>query len=197
MSLGNLPDYIRTHINSIQLVALVKENLFDHNKVYGPIIKDLQILETFGIEITPNNIRKEGLVFIAGDNLGNHQLGGFMENFSSAIFFCRYCLIKRDDFFPPQKNNSIENMHTSNESKSYEYKSFELRTEESYKSAISTVLSNDRKSNYGIKFDSVFNQLQSFHVCKPGLPPCLGHDLMEGIVAYDLALIVQELVRKN
>jgi len=182
MSLGNLPDYIRTHINSIQLVALVKEKLFDHNKVYGPIIRDLQILETFGIEITPNNIRKGGLVFIAGDNLGNHQLGGFMENFSSAIFFCRYCLIKRDDFFPKKKNNSIENTHTSNESKLYEYKSFELRTEESYKSAVSTVLSNDRKSNYGIKFDSVFNQLQSFHVCKPGLPPCLGHDLMEVMI---------------
>jgi len=72
-------------------------------------------------------------------------------------------------------------------SKSYEYKSFELRIEKSYKSAINTVLSNDRKSNYGIKFDSVFNQLQNFHVCKSGLPPCLDHDLMEGIVAYDLA----------
>ncbi|XP_036150185.1 uncharacterized protein LOC118648076 isoform X1 [Monomorium pharaonis] len=195
MSLGNLPDYIRTHINSIQLVALVKEKLFDHNKVYGPIVKDLQILETFGIEITPNNIRKGGLVLIAGDNLGSHVLGGFMENFSFAIYFCRYCIIKHDFFTSKKKcNNSIEN--TSNKSKSYERKSFELRTEVSYKSAVSTMLINNQ-NNYGIKFDSVFNQLQSFHVCKPGLPPCLGHDLMEGVVAYDLALIVQELVRKK
>jgi len=47
INLGNLPDYIRTHVNSIQLVVLMKKNLFDHNKVYGPIIRDLQILETF------------------------------------------------------------------------------------------------------------------------------------------------------
>lgn len=138
------------------------------------------------------------MVFIAGDNLGSHAVGGFMENFSSAIYFCRYCLIKHDDFFINKKNcyNSIGNMHMSNENKSYECKSFELRTEISYKSAINTILING-KSNYGIKFDSVFNQLQSFHVCKPGLPPCLGHDLMEGVVAYDLALIVHELVRKK
>lgn len=48
MTFGNLLDCVRTHINTIssfQLVALVTEKLFDHNKVYGEIVKDLQILE--------------------------------------------------------------------------------------------------------------------------------------------------------
>jgi hypothetical protein len=30
-------------------------------------------------------------------------------------------------------------------------------------------------------------------VCGPGLPPCLGHDLFEGVVQYDLALILKHL----
>lgn len=41
---------------------------------------------------------------------------------------------------------------------------------------------------YGVKFDSVFNQLKYFHVCQPGLPPCLGHELFEEIVSVDLAM---------
>ncbi|KAK0149312.1 hypothetical protein N1851_009968 [Merluccius polli] len=46
----------------------------------------------------------------------------------------------------------------------------------------------------GIKFDSCFNSLKSFHVCS-GLPPCLGHDLFEGVVANDLALYIEHLVK--
>lgn len=47
----------------------------------------------------------------------------------------------------------------------------------------------------GIKFDSLFNELSYFHVCQPGLPPCIGHDLFEGIVSADLSLYIQHLVK--
>lgn len=33
-----------------------------------------------------------------------------------------------------------------------------------------------------------------FHVCNFGLPPCLAHDLLEGIVTYDLPLIIRYFV---
>ncbi len=49
----------------------------------------------------------------------------------------------------------------------------------------------------GIKFDSIFNELTYFHVCEPGLPPCLGHDLFEGIVSTDLALYRKHLISKE
>lgn len=49
----------------------------------------------------------------------------------------------------------------------------------------------------GIKFDSIFNELTYFHVCEPGLPPCLGHDLFEGIVSTDLALYLKHLISKE
>lgn len=50
-------------------------------------------------------------------------------------------------------------------------------------------------SSGGVKFDSVFNTLKYFHVCQPGLPPCLGHDLFEGIASFDLALYINHLVK--
>lgn len=50
LSIGNCPDNIRSHVNSMYLVALCKEKLFDHTKVFGRIIQDLKDIETDGIE---------------------------------------------------------------------------------------------------------------------------------------------------
>lgn len=49
----------------------------------------------------------------------------------------------------------------------------------------------------GIKFNSVFKKLDHFHVCNPGLPPCLGHDLFEEVVTYDLKIYIDYFVKKN
>ena len=38
----------------------------------------------------------------------------------------------------------------------------------------------------GLKCNSVFKELFSFHVCVPGLSPCLGHDVLEGVLQYDM-----------
>jgi hypothetical protein len=40
----------------------------------------------------------------------------------------------------------------------------------------------------------MFNSLSHYHVCNPGLPPCLGHDLFEGVVPYDLRLYLEYFV---
>ncbi|KAF3842222.1 hypothetical protein F7725_024173 [Dissostichus mawsoni] len=62
-------------------------------------------------------------------------------------------------------------------------------TAQSYQSHLQDLKISDTNSVCGIKSDSPFNQLGHFHVCQPGLPPCLGHDMFEGIVSYDLALL--------
>ena len=49
----------------------------------------------------------------------------------------------------------------------------------------------------GIRQSSPFNVLQSYHVCMPGLPPCIAHDLFEGVVAYDIMLIIEYFVHKE
>lgn len=43
-------------------------------------------------------IRKAIVCAIAGDNLGSHGIGGFVENFSTSSFFCRFCEIDRPTF---------------------------------------------------------------------------------------------------
>lgn len=49
----------------------------------------------------------------------------------------------------------------------------------------------------GIKYNSAFNQLNFYHVCLPGLPPCLGHDVFEGVLAYDLKLFIDYFVEEK
>ena len=178
MNIGNIPDVFRSHVNTIKLVALVREKDFEHNVVYGKLVEDLKILESEGINVNGKSI-KGSLVFITGDNLGSHGLGGFNENFSKSKYFCRFCKVTRDEFHSDEG----------------ECQFYELRTITSYTEALNRT--GNKNEREGIKFDSVFNKLSHYHVCMPGLPPCLGHDLFEGIVAYDLLLYIEYFIQNN
>ena len=147
----------------------------------------LRIWKKNGIDILDGKEPvKGGLCVILGDNLGSHCIGGFVENFSSVSHWCRWCLLEGEEF--QEDPCSIG----------------QLRNEENYQVALEEL---DRLKNenlhpgvshvQGVKFDSLFNELDNFHVCKNGLPPCLGHDLFEGVVAYDVALILKHLIKEK
>ena len=55
--------------------------------------------------------------------------------------------------------------------------------------------SNQTHHSQGIKFSSPFNSLLYNHVCNSGLPPCIAHDLFEGVVAYDMMLFVKYFLK--
>lgn len=71
---------------------------------------------------------KGTVIAFAGDNLGNHQTGGFNENFNTAGYFCRYYYAKNftnnSNFMickfnmrnPESHSFDINMMHTTNES---------------------------------------------------------------------------------
>ncbi|CAF1253590.1 unnamed protein product [Didymodactylos carnosus] len=73
----------------------------------------------------------------------------------------------------------------------------EWRTKKSYDDDVKMLQKDDniwRKT--GIKRNSVFNELSNFHVTS-GLPPCLAHDLYDGVVKSDLALILNQIIREG
>lgn len=55
----------------------------------------------------------------------------------------------------------------------------------------------EKKHCYGVKIRSVFNELQNYNVCDPGLPPCIGHDVFHGVAEWDLRGIIDALIKKN
>jgi len=178
LTLADILPHNRSSTDQMQLVFLCREQdfkYFGQELVMGCLIKDLQDIETNGIVLPDGEVCKGIVRAIAGDNLGSHNIGGFLENFSGSKYFCRYCEIHKDAFLadPLSRANT--------------------RTPESYKEHVQSIAEHSTHSG-GIKFDSLFNSLSKFHVCQPGLPPCLGHDLFEGVVASDLALCINHLV---
>lgn len=179
MSIGDLMPYARSNIDHMQLVLLCREvdfKEFGQDKVFSRLIEDLKSLETTGI-VSSLGTLKAGVFCFVGDNLGSHCIGGFSENFSTSHYFCRFCLIRRSSFHETP------------------YATAEPRTTTNYETTLKCIEADPNSENFCIKFNSCFNALRYFHVCH-GLPPCLGHDLFEGIVSYDLALILKYLVVK-
>jgi len=139
------------------------------------LIQDLKDIEERGLEIMPNKTVRGTVSFISGDNLGSHSVGGYLENFSTSTYFCRYCLITRSEFKEDCLCHAVR------------------RTKENYNNALENIAASNKSDYEGIRFDSIFNSLKFFHVTE-GLPPCLAHDLWEGFVKFDLAIFINRLV---
>ena len=85
-------DLCPNFMSKMKLLNLSKE--YGFSKVLEPLIKDLQKLETEGIDVTLE-IRSYKLYgsisIVIADNLAAHCLGGFFENFSTVERVCRHC----------------------------------------------------------------------------------------------------------
>lgn len=180
-TLGNIHPENRSKIHPFQLVLLVREidlKYFGQNIVFRALVYDLKKLEEVGVLVDDQYVQGT-LAMIMGDNLGSHGIGGFVENFSSCSHVCRFCLILLEQV----RTDATLNFYCE-------------RTPDNYTEACAIVQGNPELGHYkGVKFNSIFNELQYYHVCNPGLPPCLGHDLFEGVVQYDLALFLNCLIK--
>jgi len=161
---------------------LARESDFDSvgQSMFKQLVRDLQMLETDGLIIGDVTF-KVILAAIAGDNLGSHCIGGFVKNFSGSGHICRFCLATMSDL------NDADVIVTPDR----------IRTPQSYDAAVTRLKNSDADSVDGIKFESIFNQLKFYHVCQPGLPPCIAHDLFEGVVAYDVPLFLKHLITQK
>lgn len=164
------------------LVLLCREKdfkEFGQAKAFSELLTDLKELERTGMVASDETVVKGTLYCIVGDNLGSHCIGGFSENFSRSEYFCRYCLITRSEFGGDPLVCGPE------------------RTPENYAAAVDRLQIEGTPDVEGIKFMSVFSSLEHFNVCQPGLPPCVGHDVSEGVLSYDVALYLKYFIKKK
>lgn len=176
MTVANLNPWQRSKVDQIQLVALCYERDIKHfgfTKIFKVIVEDIKYLEIKGLDVNDTINLKGSLLAVVGDNLGSHQIGGFLESFNVSTHFCRFCFKNDGNFINTNK--------------------IDYRTAESYAEDVDFALSTGEVYR-GIKNNSVLNSLNYFHVCNPGLSPCIAHDLFEGVVQYDLILVLNKLV---
>lgn len=71
---------------------------YGFSEILVPIVRDIKVLESDGIEIPLfGGYVRGSVVQVTGDNLGLHSLFGLVESFS-ARYCCRFCLADKDDF---------------------------------------------------------------------------------------------------
>lgn len=117
---------------------------------------------------------------ITGDNLALNSLLGFVESFS-ATNWCRFCLTTKEETQVKFKEDEP----------GITLRSKELHTEHCQ------ALQNDLQPLvYGVKKDCVFNSLSYFHSTE-NFAVDIMHDLLEGIVQYELKLFFQYLVKSG
>jgi hypothetical protein len=172
-TLGNLGRKFRTTYRSIYLVAIcyhwqvVKYTL---NVILRPIIDEIRLLE-FGRELRIKGQTRTvygTLGAIVADNLASHQIGGLMCAFANGFRRCKTCL---------GTDWEIQNK--------YFHCLFVLRNRDDHDRHCALLASSAIRDHisqvYGIKYDSVVNYLDGFHVIF-GLLPDPMHDLLEGVL---------------
>ncbi|XP_053475799.1 uncharacterized protein LOC128605004 [Ictalurus furcatus] len=181
----NLPPKCNSVLINVHLAALF---YMEDLKTYGfdvipkPLIDDLKILETEGIQLPCFEQPLFGSVIqVTGDNLALNGLLAFVEYFSATNFH-RFCLISKEE---------VQSIFTEDHS-GLIFHSKEVHTE--HCKALNE--NPELRSIYGVKKSCVHNSLQYFH-CTDNYAVVIIHDLLEGVVQYELKLFFEYLVKQD
>lgn len=173
-----LPANVLTKLDNIHVVGYVlseDRKEYDNEQLFSNLVNTFIDLETTGLEISykHENVTVYFMLgYITGDNLGLSGILDLVES-ARANFYCRLCKRNREQ----RENDTIE----------YEDS---FRTVENYQED----LLQDDPSMTGIKNNSVFNQIPSFHIVF-NVYFDLMHDLWEGICVYGLGHYLNYFIR--
>ena len=182
---GNLETKYWSSLSNIHLALLCK---YKHIKKFGyktilePLIADVRVLETNGIVVEIDSVEHHvfgSVVTLSGDNLTSHMLGGFNLSFSFGRI-CRQCMVTKATISDVLSEDDCV-----------------LRTAEGHAYHLKAVESDSTLSSvYGVKHASPFASLIFFDPVTFFPPDCM-HDIMEGLMAVIVAVVVKSYVRSG
>ena len=183
---------LRSRIRSVQLVSLIRSKFWKTHgnlKSNQKLLDDLKHLEEVGVEVNKpiKKVVKAGLIAFVGDNLGLHQLGEYNACFSSG-HICRVCKAT-------YREVCKENKLYAGIEDGFNPETFTKSVYDNLADA-ADLNGGGGPDTCGIKTHCIFNSLQAFHSSR-GLPPCLGHDFLEGLFSYDVQFLVDYIINKE
>jgi len=187
-TIANLPPELRASIDNIQLAILCRYSHMQHfgtDAVLGKFLEDVATLENSGIFVDSLGTEIRGSIsFVAADNLAAHTLFGMTQSFGPAVDrFCRFCMATNE--------RALQNPCS-------DCSTFTLRTPANYGHHVAQLSDGVAcAATYGIRGDSVIHKHLIFFHATEGFPPDVSHDLLEGIVPYELALCIKIFIAKG
>ena len=186
--LGNVtPRYRSTH-KAINLVAIAKHKdivKYGLDTFLAPFVDDLKSLYCDGITVSVGAHTRTfygGLLAFLADNLAAHAVGGFKESMSFSLRICRTCMIT-----PTQCQNCYTEANCKLRDPETHFKQCQL---------LVGPLGSHYSTNFGINRYSVLEDVPGFSVATC-IPHDIMHDLYEGVVPYELKLLILYCVQHN
>ena len=174
--LPTLPPQFQSALKHIFLTLFFQDSArksFGNRAAFRPLLAELKDLEMNGLMI--NNIRVYfSCILITGDNLGLHQICGFVESFS-ANHVCRICTISKEKL----RCQTIEDFTLLRKSSDYDEE-----------------LKKNDPSETGLTETCIWNDLPSYHVMENGFLDAM-HDFWEGVCPYDLSAIILNFIQRQ
>ena len=155
-----------------------------HNKIVTCrlIVEEIQVLTSKGFTVSirgENHKFQVGLLVFIADNLPAHALGGFKEFMFFANQICRTYTATTEEV----QTHFLE-CH------------FELRTvsdHDRHCQLLKGLSCNAHSVAYGINQNSILHRLPNFSVAV-NLPHDIMHDVMEGVIPYEMKLLLTHYV---
>lgn len=172
-SIPSLPPQFNSRLENIFITLIFhssERSEFGNKNMFQCLLEDVKNLEVDGIIL--NGIKRYfKVVLVVGDNLGLNSILGYTESFRST-FFCRICITPKNI---TEKQTQLDPST--------------LRFKDKYESHLID-------KQYGIKEYCIWNDIENFHVYQ-NQSLDLMHDLYEGVLRYDMAKIINSLVKQN
>jgi len=187
-TIANMPLHVKASVNNIQLAVLCRSKFVQHfglDKVLGQFLQHMSDLECSGVYVDSLGANIRGTIScVCADNLAAHMLFGMSQSFGpSVVRFCRFCLATN--------KSALQNANTRS-------CKFPIRTPSNYSYHLQQVDEGIADvSTYGIRHDSIFHKFLSHFHATTGFPPDVSHDLLEGIVPFEVALCIGHFIEKR
>ena len=187
-TLVNISPKLRSRLSAIKLLAIVEKTKIDKygfERVLQPFVEEMkQLYEGMDFLVGDQIVKCRGKVLLClGDTEGQQQIGGFKVSVGWSLRKCRYCLATAEDvrnnFTPSTFNKRNKETH--------------LRQCKEIDNAPAECIKKDLQTTYGILTRSCLLKLPEFDVTKQ-LPHDVMHVLLEGIVPYEIQLVLSSLM---
>ncbi|XP_056439497.1 uncharacterized protein LOC130376301 isoform X1 [Gadus chalcogrammus] len=181
-TLRNLPPHLNSSLMNIHLISLFHSQdakKYGLNKILKPFIDDVKKLEVYGMEVSFTKEHLYGTISqITGDNLGLNGILGYVESFS-ATYYCRFCVTDKA---------TAQSVFCEHDPRVI------LRSKELNEQHYTHLENTGDGSCYGIKRNSILNELRYFSVVDNVVVDIM-HDLLEGVAQYEVKLLFDYLAK--
>lgn len=188
-TLQNFPLHISTSSENIFILLICYANdikKYGFKEILGPFIADMHLLEhDDGIEVSLLNgemyVLRAVLIGFTGDTLAAHDI--FEHLSPSADCFCRTCMVSRKDI----RNDMLTGSKTN----------FIIRNPNLHKQQLEEIFNDkDKIKLFGIRCDSVLNELRIFHTTENFIFDVM-HDLLEGVIPMEIKWCLHAFIKKK